>query len=362
MKAGEPQWVGKYRGQMHQLYAGPYVGTRAWLVLATHPSWQPVLQNWNAAAGRMEAYPDFRFFTNGAYIPFEAIRNIDDVEPPTYVYGPQPQLVRAGDRYSLKYPDHMAPVEAGFAGFVEHASSKGNAVEFKGWAVGEKGQPGPREVLIFVGDTCWGSIKIGAHRPDIAAGFGPQNANSGFSGTLTGVPPAERNSIRAFVVLPDGTARELQYSAGYPFTTTGYVPGPQIVRKGPPTIYLHDKNAILPNIAAAEEKLSWSVVEWTPNHYVVRVIAPSDGYLLNLDNYNRHWKVRVDGRSVDILRANFTMQAIKLAKGDHLVEWRYDPLALKLGWLAFYLLLAAALVVAGCFGLRDRQNVVCTRA
>jgi hypothetical protein len=122
-------------------------------------------------------------------------------------------------------------------------------------------------------------------------------------------------------------------------------------------IYMHDKNAVLPNVPGREERFSRSVVEWTPNRYVVRVVAPSDGYLLNLENYNRYWKARVDGRPEDILRANFTMKAIKLAEGEHIVEWRYDPVPLKLGWLAFYVVFAAVLIAFPSSGLRDHPPV-----
>jgi uncharacterized membrane protein YfhO len=120
---------------------------------------------------------------------------------------------------------------------------------------------------------------------------------------------------------------------------------------------LHDKNAVASDVPGRQEALSWSIVDWTPNHYTARVVAPSDGYLLNLENYNRYWKVRVDGKSQDILRANFTMQAIRLAKGEHIVEWRYDPLGFKLGWLAFYVVFFAVLIVFVLLGASRNRPV-----
>jgi Bacterial membrane protein YfhO len=336
-------------------------------VLATHPSWRPVLQDWNATQRRMEAYPDFRFFTNGAYVPFDAIRDLDNLKVPRFMAIPRPKLIRVGDKEFIEYPDHTVPVESGFAGSVEHAqrdaASGGNAVAFEGWAIDEKGGRPARQVLIFVGDLLWGAIAVNLDRLDIAAGFGQAQRRSGFYDVLSGVPPAEQQNIRAFVVLSDATAHELQYSAGYPFTTgfgpapeslrtqTGPGPGLESVRTGPP-IYLHDKSAILPGVPAEQKKLSWSVTTWTPNYYAARVAAPTDGYLLNLENYNPYWKVRVDGQRQNVLRANFTMQAIKLAKGKHLVEWHYDPVLFKFGWIGFYVLFAATLVTFSGSGLR----------
>jgi hypothetical protein len=348
MKPGDLPWVGgAYRGQMHRLYGGPYVGTRTWLVLATHPSWQPVLQNWSAAGRYMTAYPAFRFFSNGTYVPFEAIRDIDKVKLPAYVNEPPTLLIRSAGGELIRFPDRDVPVEKGLVGFIERASLSPRTVLFSGWAIDEKAGRPVREILIFVGDTLWSAFGTGVERPDIA-GFGKNFTLSGFDALLDGLPAAERKSVRGFALLADGTARELQYSEGYPFARDD-APGQERLRggtaDGPPTIYLHDKNAVASDVPGREEALSWSIVGWTPNHYTARVVAPSDGYLLNLENYSPYWKVRVDGKSQDILRANFTMQAIKLAKGEHIVEWRYDPLRFKLGWLAFYVLFFAVLIV-----------------
>jgi hypothetical protein len=347
MKPGDPPWVGSYRGQFHDNYGGPYIGTRTWMVLATHPSWRLVLQNWNWTDRHMKAYPDFRFFTNGTYVSFDAIRSIGNVKTPSYVVEPPTLLIRTGDGERIQFRDRLVTVEAGLAGSVEDSHPEShNDVAFSGWAIDEKAKLPASGVLIFLGDTLWGTIITGIDRPDIAA-LEKGYLRSGFNGLLVGPPPAERKNIRAFALLSDGTARELQYAARYPFTR-GYGPGPELLRAkaadGPPTIYLHDRNAVLPNVDGHEEKLSWSVTKWTPNYYAVRVVAPSDGYLLNLGNYNPYWKARVDGQAEGILRANFTMQAIKLAKGEHIVEWRYAPLPLELGWFAFYALFAVVLI------------------
>jgi hypothetical protein len=306
----------------------------------------------------MKAYPDLRFFSNGAYIPFDAIRDLEKVKLPAYVNEPPTRLIRNAGAEIIRLAGRDIPVEKGFAGFLESASRSGNTVTFTGWAIDETGGRPASEVLVFVGDTLWSPIWPGVARSDLA-GFGKAFIQSGFDGLLHGVPPAELKNVRAFALLADGTARELRYSAGYPFATD-YGPGPEHLRApradGPPTVYLHDESAIVADIPGREEKLSWSVIGWTPDQYSVRVVAPSDGYLLNLGNYNRYWKAYVDGRRQDILRANFTMQAIKLAKGEHIVEWRYDPLPFKLGWLAFYAVFAAVSIAFAFSGLPRHRS------
>ena len=95
---------------------------------------------------------------------------------------------------------------------------------------------------------------------------------------LDGVTAAERKNVRTFALLADDRARTAIFCR-LP-VCQGLWPRAERLRPrtsdGPPTFYVHDKNAVLPNVAGRVRKLSWSVVEWTPNRYVVRVVAPSD--------------------------------------------------------------------------------------
>jgi hypothetical protein len=75
-------WPGSYGGFIHNPFAGPFIGLRSWLPLATRPAWQPVLENWDTDLRVMKAYPDFRFYSGGTYIPFEkTMGTIDSVLP-----------------------------------------------------------------------------------------------------------------------------------------------------------------------------------------------------------------------------------------------------------------------------------------
>jgi len=75
-------WAGDYRGIFHNLAGGPWVGLREWLVLATRPGMATLVENWDQKALTMRAYPHFRFFTNGRFIPFMRIKTIDSIETP----------------------------------------------------------------------------------------------------------------------------------------------------------------------------------------------------------------------------------------------------------------------------------------
>lgn len=76
-------WAGKgYRGILHNLAGGPWVGLREWLILENRPAMAPLLENWNRDTKFMRAYPHFRFHTAGRFIPYETIRHIDGTPVP----------------------------------------------------------------------------------------------------------------------------------------------------------------------------------------------------------------------------------------------------------------------------------------
>jgi hypothetical protein len=66
------EYVGIYHHPSWQIWWG----IKEWLVLATHSEGQKFLPNWNAERIRMKKYPDFQFFTNGYFVPFEMLKNI----------------------------------------------------------------------------------------------------------------------------------------------------------------------------------------------------------------------------------------------------------------------------------------------
>jgi uncharacterized membrane protein YfhO len=57
----------------------------------------------------------------------------------------------------------------------------------------------------------------------------------------------------------------------------------------------------------------------------------------------------VDGREVDVERVNYMMRGVSLASGTHRVEFEYEPLSWRVGWILSVAGLAvlALLLVSG---------------
>jgi len=56
-----------------------------------------------------------------------------------------------------------------------------------------------------------------------------------------------------------------------------------------------------------------------------RVNAPVEGYLSFIDNWDRNWHVRVDGKSADMELLFGTFKSVRLSRGLHEVRFYYRP-------------------------------------
>jgi uncharacterized membrane protein YfhO len=72
-------------------------------------------------------------------------------------------------------------------------------------------------------------------------------------------------------------------------------------------------------------------IDYEDNSYLINVQTSQSGYLFVSDNYYPGWKAFVDNSEVEIVRANYTFRAVYVTKGNHFVEFIYDPKSFKIG-------------------------------
>lgn len=114
-----------------------------------------------------------------------------------------------------------------------------------------------------------------------------------------------------------------------------------------PYFFLHDPNLTKPASSPPQEIYAErSLLEYTPNRVVMKINSKENGFLYYADNHDRFWSARVNGQNTPIHRANFTFKSIALPKGEHMVEWIYDPYPIKFAYSFFYILLAGYGVMA----------------
>ncbi len=81
-----------------------------------------------------------------------------------------------------------------------------------------------------------------------------------------------------------------------------------------------------------KEKIIISNYQSNPNSIKFDVVAPSDGWLLQLSTNYPGWKVKIDGIEEQIYFGDILFRAIRLTKGSHLVEFYYQPASFILGF------------------------------
>lgn len=84
------------------------------------------------------------------------------------------------------------------------------------------------------------------------------------------------------------------------------------------------------------------------------------GVLVLTDAFYPGWKVFVDGKEQTVLRANYLFRAVELRAGNHRVEFVYDPLSFKIGWIIS--LLTALVIISISLASLVRRKKQCRQS
>ncbi|MBI4495168.1 MAG: YfhO family protein [Chloroflexi bacterium] len=108
----------------------------------------------------------------------------------------------------------------------------------------------------------------------------------------------------------------------------------------------------LPSQVPRASELSYlipaQVEELSTEHVRVRADLGAAGFLVLTDLYHRGWQARVDGQSAPLYLADSLFRAVPVPAGQHVVDFVFDPISLRLGaFLSLEALLFAALLLAG---------------
>jgi hypothetical protein len=91
------------------------------------------------------------------------------------------------------------------------------------------------------------------------------------------------------------------------------------------------------------------------NSLKIEAASRDDGILVVNDSYWPGWRAAIDGREVPVWRADFIVRAVPWPAGHHVLEMRYDPPEVRIGWL-ISLIGAIALTVLLIFEWRRKRS------
>jgi hypothetical protein len=90
-----------------------------------------------------------------------------------------------------------------------------------------------------------------------------------------------------------------------------------------------------------------------PDRLDVDVSVRRKGLLVVSDAWDPGWKATVDGHETKVERVNYVMRAVRVAPGDHRVEFSYRPWSFTAGWIVS---LAALVALLGALVMWQRKT------
>jgi hypothetical protein len=98
------------------------------------------------------------------------------------------------------------------------------------------------------------------------------------------------------------------------------------------------------------------VLRDSPNAVTIRAASGFGGFLVLADTFYPGWQATLDGRPVEILRANYAFRAVVLPPGEHTVVFRYEPLSFRVGATISVVTLVIVVGVLIALSLRHRRS------
>lgn len=111
-----------------------------------------------------------------------------------------------------------------------------------------------------------------------------------------------------------------------------------------------DASAALGKPAAGQSSVT---LQDSPNAVTIRAVSESGGFLVLADTFYPGWQAALDGKPVEVLRANYAFRAVVIPAGEHVVVFRYAPLSFRIGAV---ISLVTLLVTVGAWTLLALRN------
>lgn len=81
-----------------------------------------------------------------------------------------------------------------------------------------------------------------------------------------------------------------------------------------------------------------------------RIFMNSPGYLVLSQSFYPGWNAYINGKEAKIYPANYALQAVYLTKGENIVDFVYEPLSFKIGWIVS--IFSVIIVMVALIGFR----------
>ena len=100
-------------------------------------------------------------------------------------------------------------------------------------------------------------------------------------------------------------------------------------------IIIEATNKDTENLSFEKKTIYYKVkkLDYTPNKIEIDVELDNNGFLVLSDTYYPGWKAYIDGKETTIYKTDYILRSVFLEKGTHNVEFIYDPISFKIGYI-----------------------------
>jgi hypothetical protein len=99
------------------------------------------------------------------------------------------------------------------------------------------------------------------------------------------------------------------------------------------------------------------LTSYEPNRLIYKTSSPKDGVVVFSEIYYPGWQATIDGRPVDIARADYILRAMNVPGGEHTIEMWFDPQSIHVTESIAYAALALLLIGVMVLLWMERRKV-----
>lgn len=111
------------------------------------------------------------------------------------------------------------------------------------------------------------------------------------------------------------------------------------------------------NVSAVDSASTIQLKDYDSNFITYSVDAKKDELAVFSEvYYPKGWQITIDGQPAKMLRANYTLRALPIPAGKHIVEFRFDPTSIKVTDGIAYVALLIMLLTAGWLIFRQYKK------
>ncbi|OPZ26144.1 MAG: Bacterial membrane protein YfhO [Bacteroidetes bacterium ADurb.BinA174] len=120
------------------------------------------------------------------------------------------------------------------------------------------------------------------------------------------------------------------------------------------------------NVSPADSASTIALANYDSNFITYNIDAKKDELAIFSEvYYPKGWKITIDGKPTEMLRANYTLRALPIPAGKHTVEFRFEPTSIKITDGIAYAALIIMLLTAGwlifTYFKRNKNEKITTR-